>query len=374
MKRLFVVVSVLCLYRLSSGQECRDELLEDVNFPGSNIKYIFSPDENHCQQMCTEHPSCQFFTYVRHDFPEAERKFYCYLKETSNGEPAQVKALKGVTSGYSLKACHDHSAPCFTRKYSNRDFFGADYRSLFTPDYKSCQKECTRDPGCQFFTWVNRLYPDTTIRFKCHLKFSWTVPLHPVVRQRVGLISGFSHRAQLSTTSHTKKCVTKYFPDTDINEKDLTSLRAASPEHCQVLCSAHPSCNSFSFESYNCHLKTNAEHKMVKVAKAGVTSGLPSRHCQQPTHWLSATYNGIRFQGSGIRFELLNDAQSCRRACNADHQCQFFTYTTTTFSNKKFWHRCSLKRVISSPAPPKVIQRAHAVSGFNLRNCRCLLD
>ncbi|KAK7896219.1 hypothetical protein WMY93_021544 [Mugilogobius chulae] len=63
MMRLLVLVLVVCLYRPSSGQECRRELLKDVDFPGSDITSVYSPDENHCQQLCTQHPQCQFFTF-----------------------------------------------------------------------------------------------------------------------------------------------------------------------------------------------------------------------------------------------------------------------------------------------------------------------
>lgn len=39
----------------------------------------------------------------------------------------------------------------------------------------------------------------------------------------------------------------KLFPRTDIPGGDIMMLPAASPQHCQALCSAHPLCTFFSF-------------------------------------------------------------------------------------------------------------------------------
>ncbi|KAK7896217.1 hypothetical protein WMY93_021542 [Mugilogobius chulae] len=337
MKRLLVFVSVLCLYRLSSGQECRRELLEDVDFPGSDITSVYSPDVYHCQQMCTQHAACQFFTFLRDDWARDGRNFYCYLKRTDSGEPAVTVALKGLTSGYSLRPCNDRSAPCFNQRYANRDFPGADYKSLFTADYAECQQACTQDHGCQFFTWINRLYPNENIRFKCHLKFSWTIPLPPNVDEKTGVVSGFSSHAQISTRpSVDNKCHTNHFANSDIPGHDLLKTPAGSPEHCQALCSAHPSCTYFSFASSTCYLKENA-NKMVTTKKAGVTSGLPSRFCQQPKNWLTVTHEGTDFQGSDMRYVKLDDPRKCQAACNSDPYCQFFTYVTKQFRSSEYW-------------------------------------
>ncbi|KAK7898395.1 hypothetical protein WMY93_019248 [Mugilogobius chulae] len=370
MRRFLFCVSLLCLYRASSSQECLPELLENVDFPGTDMESVYSPDVNHCQQMCTEHPSCQFFTFVRADWTRDNRHFYCYLKKTSSGQPNVRKPLLGVTSGYSLKSCSKNLAPCFNQVYPNLDFLGADYRTLFTADYEECQRACTHDPGCQFFTWVDHLFSNEKIRYKCHLKFSWTVTLTPIVEKKSGVVSGFSHKAQISTSLDLDKgCQSQFFPSTNIPGNNVLSMPAASPEHCQVLCAAHPSCTYFSFESTTCELKKNP-NEMVTVAKFGVTSGLPSQFCQQDNSWLTVVHEGTDFRGSDIRFVLLDDVESCQRTCNEDSNCQFFTYVNENFFDTSFWRRCYLKRVVNIPAPPKVTKLANVVSGFTLRNCK----
>lgn len=58
-----VNVSLLCI-----SSECSREFLENVDFPGTDITSVYSPDVEHCQLLCTQHPSCLFFTFVRADW------------------------------------------------------------------------------------------------------------------------------------------------------------------------------------------------------------------------------------------------------------------------------------------------------------------
>lgn len=137
-----------------------------MDFPGTDITFVYSPDVEHCQMLCTQHASCLFFTFIRADwtrdnryktnsthrirnaleirisseewhFSEAKkseqrlipiyfladirrvldakthtqtsaplcRHFYCYLKTTPSGQPNVRTPLLGVTSGFSLKSC-----------------------------------------------------------------------------------------------------------------------------------------------------------------------------------------------------------------------------------------------------------------------------
>ncbi|XP_030002852.1 coagulation factor XI-like [Sphaeramia orbicularis] len=347
--------------------ECRPNLLENVDFPGTDITSLYSPDVNHCQQLCTQHPSCLFFTFIRSDWTRDDRHFYCYLKHTSSGEPRTQTSLLGVTSGYSLKPCTSNTDQCFSTVYQNMDFLGADYQFLFTADYEECQRACTHDPACQFFTFANGDFSDTKIRHKCHLKFSWTVPHTPTVVERAGVVSGFSHKIRTSLNDG-PVCQAKFFPNTDIPASDLVRMPSPSAEHCHTLCSAHPSCTYFSFSRNTCYLKKNVD-QMVTVAKDGVTSGIPSRFCLADNGWVKVAHEGLDFAGSDIRYVLLDDADSCQRTCTEDPNCQFYTYATEDFFDSDYWRRCYLKRVISIPSPPKVTKLNGVVSGFTLRSC-----
>ncbi|XP_068603531.1 coagulation factor XI-like [Brachionichthys hirsutus] len=360
-----ILMGLLSISSFSFGQGCIPELLENVDFPGTDIATLYSPDAQHCQMLCTQHHRCLFFTFIRADWIKDDRHFYCYLKKTDSGEPNNRSPLLGVTSGYSLKPCR----PCLSQVYQNVDFPGEDYRSLFTATYEDCQSVCNQDPHCQFFTFVNDVFAPENIRYKCHLKFSWTIPRTPIVEAKAGVISGFSHKVQM-TQSFSTDCQGKLFPGTDVLGISIAEMPTSSPQHCQALCSNHPKCTYFSFNSngFSCKLKNNP-NEMVMKATVGVTSGLAAHHCQLDAAWVEEAKEGVDFRGSDISYVLLDDADACQKTCTQDATCQFYAYANEGFSNKDFWRRCYLKSTIIIPAPPKVKKLANVISGFSLRNC-----
>ncbi|XP_010730993.2 coagulation factor XI [Larimichthys crocea] len=367
-----ILVVLLSIYSSSFSEGCNRELLVNVDFPGTDITSLYSPDADHCQQLCTDHPSCLFFTFIRADWTRDNRHFYCYLKNTASGQPNVRTQLLGVTSGFSLKPCSPQPQRCLSQVYQKLDFFGQDYRTLFTADYEECQRACTQDPACRFFTFVNENYTLEKIRYKCHLKFSWTVPRTRVVAT-AGLVSGFAHKT-LVTQHFNTACEGKLFPDTDIQGSSYETLTAASPGHCQTLCSDHPLCTYFTYVSndFTCYLKKNPD-EIVTKPKQGYTSGLPARFCQLDNEWLKEAHEGIDFPGSDIRYELMDDAETCQTTCTQDANCQFYTYVTKNFHSSVHWRRCYLKRAITIPAPSKVTKLANAVSGFSLKNVQSAL-
>ncbi|XP_051247173.1 coagulation factor XI-like [Dicentrarchus labrax] len=369
MRTYLILVGLLSICSLSISQECNSRHLVNVDFPGTDITSVYSSDAEHCQHMCTQHPSCLFFTFIRADWTRDNRHFYCYLKSTRSGQPNSQTPLLGVTSGFSLKPCSTDPQPCLPKVYPNMDFPGADYQTLFTADYEECQRACTQEPACQFFTYVNGVFSTEKIRYKCFLKFRWTVSTPPIVTAKVGLVSGFSHKTQINRNFNTA-CQGKFFPSTAIPGNDIQTLPAASPEHCQALCSAQPRCTFFSFDStnLNCHLKNNA-NEMVTRAKEGFTSGLPARFCQLDNSWMKVAHEDVDFPGSDILYELMNDAEQCQKSCDENANCQFYTYVKENFIDPVYRSRCYFKRVITMPAPPKVTKLANVVSGFSLKNC-----
>ncbi|XP_062265316.1 coagulation factor XI-like [Platichthys flesus] len=366
----WILLGLLSICSLCFSQECTQELNVNVDFPGSDLTFLYSPDAKHCQQLCTEHPSCLFFSFLRHDWTGDDRNFYCYLKSTPSQEPKVRTPLQGVTSGFSLKNCTSElEQPCQSQLYQNVDFLGADYKFSFTSNDEECHRICTQDPHCRFFTFVNGLFtPETLIRYKCHLKHSWSVP-RTVIKREVGAISGFSHELQITQYFGTV-CQGKLFLNTDIPGHDIENLPAASAEHCQALCTDKPSCTYFSYNSddFQCYLKGNPS-RMETRAKVGITSGIPVHFCQMNNSWLQVSHEGVSFQGSDFRSELMDDPDTCQRTCTTDPLCQFYTYFNESYSNPDFRRRCYLKRVITAPAPPRVNKLNNAVSGFSLKNC-----
>ncbi|XP_033980594.1 coagulation factor XI-like isoform X2 [Trematomus bernacchii] len=370
METHLILVGLLSLCSLSLSQVCNTQLLENVDFPGMDIKFEYSPDADHCQQLCTQHPSCLFFTFIRPDWTkDLSHFYYCYLKTTTSGNVPVQKPLKGVTSGFSLKACTPELQPCLPNVYPGVDFFGADYTALFTADHEECQRACTQDPGCQFFTFLHEDFGTENIRFKCYLKYSPSIPAPLTVRRETGVVSGFSQNVRLPQQS-TTACEGKLFPSISVPQSNLKTLPGVCPDHCRALCSAHPACTFFSFDSneFKCHLKNNRD-KMETIAKEGSTTGFPERFCQLDENWLKVAHDGVDLRGSDICFELMDDADSCQRNCTEDPLCQFYTYVTEAFHNRDFRRRCYFKRTITMPAPPKITKLEKVTSGFQLRSC-----
>ncbi|XP_032425048.1 coagulation factor XI-like [Xiphophorus hellerii] len=366
MKTLFILVALLYFCAGSFG--CDSGLWVDWDFPGSDFKSLFSPDAEHCQFLCTQEAPCLFWAFIRPDSKIDNRFYYCFLKASSSGKPDKQNPKQGTTAGYSLKSCNPLPTLSLSKVYENVDFPGGDYRNIFTVDYKACQKACTDDPFCQFFTFVNEKFSDTNIRHQCYLKYSWSVPRTPAVIALADRISGFSRELQIIPSCHTE-CEDTLFPNTNFPGYDIEVHQAGSPELCQVLCSAHPKCTYFSFVSnqFKCYLKNNP-NQMVPKVENGVTSGLPSQSCPlrnernpcSPGH--VTMYKGVDFPNSDIRSFPLNNVELCENACTSDPNCQFYSYVTSS-------RLCYLKRVITMPAPPKVANLAGVVSGFTLRNC-----
>ncbi|XP_070841183.1 coagulation factor XI-like [Chaetodon trifascialis] len=370
MKTHVVFVGLLSFCGLCSSKECSSGFLENVVLLGTEKEFLYSPDTEHCQQLCTHHPACRFFTFRRPDSSDENRHFHCHMKTSSSGLPEDQTSLQGVTSGLSLKSCNTDFMPCLPQVYPGVDFSGADYQTLFTADYDECQRTCTNDPSCQFFTFLNGNFTPGEYRYKCHLKFSWTVP-RTKIKKLAGLVSGFSQKIHTSQQSD-KACQTKLFANTVIPGNNMENLHAASPEHCQALCSAHPKCTYFSYISrdFKCYLKNNPNEMVVK-AEDGATSGLPTRSCQPDNSWIKTTHADIDFWGSDYHDVLADDADACQRTCTEDPNCQFYSYVTDGSSELVHIQRiCYLKRVITAPAPPNVAKLANVVSGFSLKNCR----
>lgn len=61
----FVHLKLICDFYFA---ECNPEVVKNVDFSGGDIASLFSPDVKHCQLLCTQHPSCLFFTFLRADW------------------------------------------------------------------------------------------------------------------------------------------------------------------------------------------------------------------------------------------------------------------------------------------------------------------
>ncbi|XP_053718881.1 coagulation factor XI-like [Synchiropus splendidus] len=367
MEEQLILLSLLSLACLSASQDCSPALLENTDFPGSDVANVFAADAVHCQNLCTQHPGCSFFTFVQPK--SANSHFTCYLKATESGQPTVQRPRNGGVSGFSLKPCQPHNpSPCMLNVFPNVDFPGSDFRSLFTYDYKECQRVCTDEPGCQFFTFTTELDSTRDQRFKCYLKFSWNVPTPLVINKKEGVISGFSDVLQMEL-SNKPDCQSNPFINLDSPGNDILEMPAVCFEHCQALCTAHPLCTYFSYMSttFACYLKRNT-NTFVLTAKASTSTGLPTRSCRASNDWLKVKYHGAAFPRIDLSCKMASNVDDCATLCNEDPNCQFYTYHTDD-GPPLTRRRCYLKRAITLPAPPKVAIKSNVISGFSLKSC-----
>ncbi|XP_062302100.1 coagulation factor XI-like isoform X3 [Osmerus eperlanus] len=348
--------------------QCKTELLEKTDFQGDDIIKVMSPDAEHCQLACTQHPTCRFFTFNTGNFK-------CFLKDSLSGQPSKSVILSKAISGFALKGCDPSIQTCqrlLHKVYPNVDFLGDDFLSLFTDSHEECQRACTNQPGCQAFTFLTENFTPEQYRYKCHLKFLWTVPRPLKVRNLPGASSGFSKNLDPLLLGSKEACKSTIFNDINVRGEDLENVPAVSAEHCQHLCTSHPLCSYFSFHKIRqtCFLKNNRD-MMRFVAEKNMFTGMPTRHCAPSSDWVFADYDGVDFLGSDKKFVLLDDKESCRQACNEDPACQFYTYLSSSFNDPVHRRRCYLKRIITLPLSPKVGSLPNVVSGFSL-NCGLL--
>ncbi|PWA15267.1 hypothetical protein CCH79_00008396 [Gambusia affinis] len=274
MKTPFILVTLLCFCAGSFG--CDSELRLEWDFPGSDINILFSPDAKHCQFLCTQEATCLFWTFIRPDCIVDDRHYNCFLKATPSGKPEKQNPKQGTTAGYSLKSCNPLPPPSLSKVYEDVNFPGADYRTFFTVDYKACQKACTDDPFCQFFSYHNGKYGEINYRYKCYLKYSWSVPRTPSVVASADRISGFSRELQIIPSSQTVRNpfspnhVTVY-EGVDFPYSDLRYFSLNNAESCENACTSDPNCQFYSYVTSRGLLPALpfSDHKMPLLQSPG---------------------------------------------------------------------------------------------------------
>lgn len=73
MNNVFVHVNVSLNISLFCSSACNPNILLNMDFPGNDITFLYSPDVNHCQLLCTQHPSCLFFSFIHADWTHDDR-------------------------------------------------------------------------------------------------------------------------------------------------------------------------------------------------------------------------------------------------------------------------------------------------------------
>ncbi|XP_072426603.1 uncharacterized protein [Chiloscyllium punctatum] len=358
-----------------SYEGCARDLLNNVDFPGNDIESVLAPDVNYCQKVCTEDSSCQFFTFLTRDWNTGSRRFYCYLKRTTTGQPTVKSNLQNVVSGYSLKHCGTQSS-CFETVYDGLDFPGNDIRQSVVENEESCQRKCTVEADCQFFTFVKGEFRNERQRFLCYRKKSERgTPPKITILQNV--VSGFPLRG-------CEGCIRDLLNNVDFPGNDIESVYAPDVNYCQKVCTEDSRCQFFTFltrdwntdtRRFYCYLKrTTTGQPTVKADLQNVVSGYSLKQCGTQFSCFETVYDGLDFPGNDIRQSVVENEESCQRKCTAEADCQFFTFVKGEFHNDRQRFLCYRKKS-ERGTPPKITILQNVVSGFPLRGCEgCIRD
>uniref|UniRef100_A0A8V0YQZ6 Kallikrein B1 n=1 Tax=Gallus gallus TaxID=9031 RepID=A0A8V0YQZ6_CHICK len=151
-------------HRPAVCSECVTQIYENTYFQGGDLTTVFTPSANYCQIVCTYHPTCLFFTYLPVTWTkDPAQRFSCYLKDSDTEMLPKVK-MEGAFSGHSLKQCNIKISACSPDVYVGLDMQGVNYDVSVADSYQQCQKRCTNDKRCHFFTYAPGTYHDASFR------------------------------------------------------------------------------------------------------------------------------------------------------------------------------------------------------------------
>ncbi|XP_048453926.1 plasma kallikrein-like [Rhincodon typus] len=238
-------------------------------------------------------------------------RFSCYLKRTTTGQPSVESDLQNVVSGYSLRHCGTQSS-CFETVHDGLDFPGNDIHQSVVENEESCQRKCTEEPDCQFFTFIKEEFHNEPQR---------------CVREEIA-----------------KGCVWTF----------------------QYLITHLPFSPSFRF---SCYLKrTTTGQPSVESDLQNVVSGYSLRHCGTQSSCFETVYDGLDFPGNDIHQSVVENEESCQRKCTEEPDCQFFTFIKEEFHNEPQRYLCYRKKSVRG-TPPRISILQNVISGFSFRGC-----
>ncbi|XP_012879412.1 PREDICTED: plasma kallikrein [Dipodomys ordii] len=365
----------LCLFStVSCG--CLTQLYKNTFFRGGDVTALYSPDAHHCQMVCTFHPRCLLFSFLpSSSTKDPKKRFGCFLKDSVTGDLPRMRRTNAI-SGYSLKQCGYQISACHRNIYENIDMRGSNFNISKVTSPEECQKLCTNNILCHFFTYATQTFPNAEYRNNCLLKHSPSgTPMSIKVLDSV--VSGFSLKpcALSEIGCHMDLFQHRAFSDMDV-------ARVVSPDAfvCRTICTYHPNClfftfytNAWSVESQRnaCYLKTSKSGTPSPSIQENTISGHSLATCRktlpEPCH--SKIYSGVDFRGDELNVTFEEEATACQDTCTKIIRCQFFTFSSLPEDCKGEKCKCSLRFSLDGN-PARITSGPHWSSGYSLRLCK----
>ncbi|XP_054576304.1 plasma kallikrein-like isoform X1 [Eptesicus fuscus] len=366
----------ICLFAtVSCG--CLTQLYTNVFFRGGDVTAMYTPSAHHCQVMCTFHPRCLLFSFLPASLPNGtDKRFGCFLKDSVTGALPRVPRTSAI-SGHSLKQCGHRISACHRDIYEGIDMRGVNFNISKVESVEECQKRCTNNIHCKFFTYASQKFHNAEYRNNCLLKHSPTgTPTSIKVLENVA--SGFSLKScALSEIG----CHMNMFQHTAFSDVDVARVITPDAFVCRTICTYHPNCLFFTFYTNAWNIESQRNVCLLKTSKSGTpssptpqentVSGYSLLTCKrtlpEPCH--SKVYAGVDFGGEELSVSLVKGASGCQETCTKMVRCQFFTYSFLPEDCRGDKCKCSLRLSLDG-SPTRITYGMQASSGYSLRLCR----
>ncbi|XP_074444332.1 coagulation factor XI-like isoform X2 [Larus michahellis] len=357
--------------------ECVTQIYENTYFQGGDLATFFTPSANYCQVVCTYHPTCLLFTYLPAAWTkEPAKRFSCYLKD-SDTEMLPKVDMEGAISGHSLKQCNIQISACSPDVHIGLDMEGKIYDVAVADSYQQCQKRCTNDNHCHFFTYASETFHNASFRKKCFLKHT-SVGTPTSIKVLDEVVSGFSLKpCQLSE----KDCQMDIFEDQEFSGMNITSFFTPDISVCQTICTYFPKCLFFTFFTREWQIESQRNLCLLKTSTSGIPEALVARenavsgfsllNCRRSFPACnSRTYTHMNFLGEELNVTYTRGHRACQQVCTDVIRCQFFTYFPLQDScNEERKCECHL-RMSSNGSPVEIVHGPGRISGYSLRLCK----
>ncbi|XP_046504758.1 plasma kallikrein [Equus quagga] len=366
----------ICLFAtVSCG--CLTQLYENTFFRGGDVTAMYTPSAQHCQMMCTFHPSCLLFSFLpENSANDIDKRFGCFLKDSVTGTLPRVSRRSAI-SGHSLKQCGHQISACHQDIYKGIDMRGVNFNVSKVNSVEECQKRCTDSIHCQFFTYATQTFASAEHRNNCLLKHSpGGTPTS--IKVLANVASGFSLKpcALSQIGCHMDMFQHLAFSDVDV-------ARVATPDAfvCQTICTYNPNCLFFTFYTNAWNIESRRNVCFLKTSQSGTPSSPTPREntisgyslltCKrtlpEPCH--SKIYSGVDFQGEELNVTFVKGANACQETCTKMVRCQFFTYSLLPEDCRGEKCKCS-SRLSLDGSPTRITHGRQASSGYSLRLCK----
>ncbi|XP_063313573.1 coagulation factor XI-like [Pelobates fuscus] len=345
-------------------------LLPSVDFPGGDIVKIPSPDESACRILCTHHPECDFFSYHSRKQTDGSRSFTCHLKTSDTGIPNEQVPNPDVTSGYSLTKIPDSLNRCLAESYEDIEFVGNVLSFGPVGSLDECQLACTRNPGCQFYTYYSSTNTESGIQPRCYLQYFTNLPSPAMITATPEAQSGFSQKDCCTGGACSYGCDDLIFPDIFFSGTVISSLKAFDVAVCQQACNQNSECQFFTYSLHQsswcmCYLKQSDSGLPDNVTSViSQYSGFNNQSSEKGLlSCADLLVSDLEYEGVSVLEEEVQSSHECQQLCTNHALCQFFTVLPTDTGNGK--SICYLKNAPGN-IPTMVTARPTAVSGFSM--------